>query len=62
MDKDSVIVLVIGVIMAMVWYVMWVQPRDDFNHSVLECMEDMSEESYNRCTEKVRATRVSPKI
>ena len=30
----------VALLAAMLWYVYWVQPRDEFLHAVMDCMED----------------------
>tara|TARA_Y100001949_G_C15759470_1_gene231519 strand:+ start:375 stop:581 length:207 start_codon:yes stop_codon:yes gene_type:complete len=39
---------------AMLWYVYWVQPRDEFLHAVMDCMEDDTDEAaYQECARLV---------
>lgn len=56
-DHRATIAVVFGVLaLAALWNHFWVQPREEFLHSVMECMgDDSSEAAYQRCAEKVRS-------
>ena len=54
MLKESVTLFVVFAVLAVGWYVFWVQPREDFLNAVMDCMEDSTEEAYNKCVNVVR--------
>lgn len=44
---------------AVLWFVFYVQPRDQFLHDVMDCMgDDVSEPAYQRCAEEIHASTV----
>ena len=52
---SSVILFAVG---AMIWYQVWVKPRDQFMYAVMDCMKeinDYSEEAYVFCGRTTRA-------
>jgi len=48
--------LVAAVLVGVAWF-NWVQQRDSFLYSVMDCMQESSQEEYNYCAEQVNLGR-----
>lgn len=57
MKRDMVIAVVATLVVAVAWFIFWVEPRDEFLNAVMDCMEDGSQEAYAKCAETVRLNR-----
>ena len=45
-----------AVVLVAVWF-NWVQERDKFLYSVMDCMQESSQEEYNQCAKQVSFDR-----
>tara|TARA_B100000676_G_C18038323_1_gene823195 strand:+ start:1182 stop:1388 length:207 start_codon:yes stop_codon:yes gene_type:complete len=56
-DSIGIGMMVAGaVIVGAIWF-NWVQERDKFLYSVMDCMQDASQEEYDVCADQVRSER-----
>jgi hypothetical protein len=47
---DLALTAILTIVVGMLWYAYWVQPRDEFLHAVIDCMEDDTDEAaYQEC-------------
>ena len=54
---DWAYVFLVVMFSAFVWWKLWIEPRDIFLNSVMDCMnefEDSSRETYNFCASEVK--------
>ena len=52
---DAGIVIVITIVVATLWWILWVGPNDVKTRAIMDCMgADTSEASYDRCVEDLR--------
>jgi len=56
--RGFIVLLTMVVGLMVVWNHLYVQPREDFLHSVMECAgEDGSQAAYQACVKQVRSSR-----
>ena len=55
--KPAIAAVIVFAIGATIWYQVWIKPRDQFMHGVMDCMNeinDYSEEAYVFCGRTTR--------
>ena len=57
-NRDIILLIFGGVILATLWVKFWVEPRDELFAQVMDCMgERVEEAAYNECVAAIRAQK-----
>ena len=52
--KGTAILITIMLLFSITWYMLWVKPRSEVFAQIMDCMEDGSQEEYDRCFEHLK--------